>query len=240
MEHRTLGHFINDYEHFARTPHAKPKDFRSVQRQPLILRHLPPSTRVIDVCALPWLHITLGVVNHTISKLLKAIPNAKAWPESLHLHQESYHGSGYEGNECQKLLKNVERLEDLLVNLNQIEEGQRYILVFRTFNQVNVEYSKESVQVPMLKDAVFKFEKAWRACSLPAIPKVHLIVDHLEDFVTSRGNQNMKLYAEQAHETLHSEYQRTWDRYAVKDISNPNYETSLWRSVLDYNGVHAK
>lgn len=229
-----------DYEHFARTLNAKPKDFRSVQREPLILRHLPPSTKVIDVCALPWLHIRLGVVNHTVSKLFTAVPEAQAWPEALHLHHERYHGGGYEGNECEKLLKNVDQLERMLANLNKIEEGKRYLLVFQCFNELNMEYSKDFVHVPSLQEAVTKFENAWRACSMPAIPKVHLIVDHLVDFVNSRGSKHMRLYAEQAHETLHSEYLKTWDRYAVKEITCPTYATNLLRSVLDFNGLHAK
>lgn len=179
-------------------------------------------------------------MNHIISKLLKAIPAALEWLTSLHIHREKYHGSGYEGNECQKVLKNVDGLKDVLNKIKQAEEGHRYVLVFQNFNQLNTEFSKDLVQVQLLRDAVSKFENAWRACALPAIPKVHLIVDHLVDFVTSRGGKHMHLYAEQAHEALHCEYQMTWDRYVVKKISSPCYKTNLWRSVLDYNGHHAK
>lgn len=92
---------------------------------------------MIEVCALPWLHIKIGVVNHIVTTLLKAVPKAKAWPDSLHLRQEQYHGNGYEGNECQKLLNNLDQLEDVLNSLDKDEcaYGRQFLFVFKNLNK---------------------------------------------------------------------------------------------------------
>ena len=106
---------------------------------------------VLEVCAIPWLHIRLGVVNHTLTKLEYEIPEAKEWPKSLHLHEERYHGTGYEGNEVQTLLSNVHRLENILREQDKLEAGKKFNRVFTAFQEFYHEYSKLKIDVSALE-----------------------------------------------------------------------------------------
>lgn len=230
----------DDFQQFFGTEKAHPKDFHSVQREPLIMKQKPGGIKIIQVCAISWLHVTIGIVNHSVSKLEDAVPEAREWPLVLHLHKESYHGSGYEGNECNKMLKNIPKLEEILRSYDKLAEGGRFVNVLKAFRDVKDIYSKDTVIVSALEEAVSRFKESWRNASLPLIPKAHLVFDHLVDFVILRDAKNMYQLSEQSHESLHHEFDLTWRKYAIKETSNPNYKEHLFRAVCDFNGSHAK
>lgn len=194
--------------------------------------------RVLQKCAPPWLHIRLGAVNHTYTKLKIVAPEAAKWPEALHLHEERYHGTGFEGNECQRLLENIDLLEDILSQFGKIEVGAPFVRVFRSFYKVNHIFSSSSVDVNALERQVKDFRQAWKESGMNLIPKVHIVFDHIVEFVKLRDAKNLYTVSEQSHESLHAEYAKTWKKYCVKETSNPNYKTNFLRSVLDFNGSH--
>ncbi|XP_059078529.1 uncharacterized protein LOC131876993 [Tigriopus californicus] len=80
-EERTLGGLRSDYQQFFSTPKAK--DFNSTQREPILLPHKDPTILLLQVCALPWLHIRLGIVNHVYSKMKREIPQTVMWSSTM-------------------------------------------------------------------------------------------------------------------------------------------------------------
>lgn len=112
---------------------------------------------------------------------------------------------GFEGNECQKLLKNVDTLETILVEEGREAEGKPFVDVFKAFVMINTEYSREMVDISTLEKCVQTFRDAWILSGMALIPKVHIILDYLIPFVIHHGGKWMERFAEQAHESLHAE-----------------------------------
>ena len=194
----------------------------------------------MSIFAIPILHITLGVVNKTFAELEKKIPCAAEWPASLHLHKESYHGQGYEGNECSKMLSNTHLLYEILASSNALPQGMPFIRVFETYSSVNQLFHEDQVDIRDLEAAVFSFREAWKESQMSLTTKVHIVICHLVDFVKMKGGKNMRLYSAQSHESAHVEFMKTCQKYRVKESSNPNYKNQLFRAICDYNGSHAK
>jgi hypothetical protein len=70
----------------------------------IILSHVPP----------PSLHIMLGMVNHFYDSLELLWKNINKWAEELQIVRTEYHGGGFEGRECRKLVDGVDVLERLV------------------------------------------------------------------------------------------------------------------------------
>ena len=64
---------------------------------------MPGSALVLDFISPMELHLLLGVMNHLYKFL----------PKSLNIKCQPIHGDQFAGNECRKLLKNVDVLQQL-------------------------------------------------------------------------------------------------------------------------------
>jgi hypothetical protein len=122
----------------------------------------------------------------------------------------------------------------------KIEIGQAFVDVLEAFDRLNSSLSQENIEIEDFKDCVQSFREAWKKSKMSLIPKVHLILDHLSEFVVLRGGRHMNLYAEQAHESLHYEFEQTWMKYQVKDVGNPLYKKRLLQGVCDFMGAHGE
>ena len=79
-----------------------------------------------------------------------------------------------------------------------------------------------------LRDFKLKLEKLkWETCST----KVHIIFDHLEQFVLSQGP--LGPFNEQASEAVHHDWKATWDCY-----KKYHHEDNLLLAVGRYNYRH--
>ena len=68
--------------------------------------------------------------------MLKGVwSEAETWPPSLSIAQSPYHGAQYEGNECRKLLKNVDRLQQL-AEANSAFQVFGFVDTLRKFDSV--------------------------------------------------------------------------------------------------------
>ena len=70
-------------------------------------------TLIIDVLPPMELHLLLGIVNHLFKALIAVWQNAERWPASLNIEMSEYHSGQFEGNNCRKLLNNVDTLQRL-------------------------------------------------------------------------------------------------------------------------------
>ena len=207
---------------------------------PLLFSDSDPSVRVLDVCALPMLHVHIGIINKAYTELIKIIPEAEDWPRCLNLVREGYHSGSFEGNECRALLKNIDKLEKIIVASEHHDAGIKFISVFESFNRVITLVNEPVVDQIKLERAVMCFRHSWKESEMSLTPKVHLVFDHLIDFVKSKNGRNMSIYSEQSHESLHAKFDKVWAKYKIKDIQQKNYGSHLLRAVLDFNGNYAK
>jgi len=90
------------------------KNYYNCSNEPLLIGEHDLSTPVLNIVPPPALHIKLGIVNKLYSELLKLFPRLDEWPQSLYITKEKYHGHTFEGNECNRLLKNLDMLAKML------------------------------------------------------------------------------------------------------------------------------
>ena len=58
----------------------------------------------------------LGVVNHLFKALKDIWPKADDWPRLLHIQPQPHYEDHFAGNECHKLLKNIDLIQKLAKN----------------------------------------------------------------------------------------------------------------------------
>ena len=69
------------------------------------------------------------------------------------------------------------------------------------------------------------------------VEQIHMVIDHIEEYVESQG-QGFSLFSEQTGEAVHSDYQKTWLHYQVKNVSATSYGENLLRATVAYNLHH--
>lgn len=205
----------------------------------IAFNHFPDETPIKNIVSIPLLHILLGICNKTYSELVKCVPEADDWPKKLSLHREDYHGSVFEGNECRKLLKNIDILRQILDDSKKLAFGEPYVNVFEAFKKVLDDLYSPQIDIISLHSQIVKFADAWIASGMSVTSKVHIVVTHLLDFVILRGSKEIGRFCEQSHESAHAEFEKTWTKYKVKEVSNQHFKHSLLKSVNDYNAGHA-
>ena len=72
---------------------------------------------------------------------------------------------------------------------------------------------------------------------LKVTPKVHLLFCHAMDDIDKHG-QGLGLFNESAAESIHADFDRFYQRYAVKDINSPSYLKKLQSAITAYNASH--
>ena len=94
------------------------KNFNCV-REPLLsgseVHSLNGETLVLLLCPPTILHIKLGIVNSIVDAMLTLDPKLEDWfKKRFNLHRTDYHGKQYVGNDCNKILENLDVLRSKL------------------------------------------------------------------------------------------------------------------------------
>ena len=71
---------------------------------------------------------------------------------------------------------------------------------------------------------------------LSVTPKLHFLFEHVADYC-EKVNRGLGITAEQAHESLHSFFDREHEKNKVKLTSTPNHAKGVLRSVLEANAM---
>ena len=230
--------------------------FRSSEFKPLIKTGSTGNTLILSVMPIPWLHTgRLGPVNHILDNLITYYPELEdRLFKTLHLKKGGYHGGEFEGNECMKILNNLEKLQ-IPSNLKQFET------VLNCLKNLDSVISQPILQ-PMYiySEAIKSFTAAWQDLILyfpiTTINKIHIIMAHLEDCI--RVNQRtLTRTTDQTIEAMHQFVHRIFTRYTVytvlvivislilkysrsnyyvKNRSNPTHGQKLLQGVLHVNG----
>ena len=115
-------------------------------------------------------------------------------------------------------------------------EHYDYYLAFNSFNDV-VESCFGNELYPGYEECIAKFEAAYTKLGLAVTPKVHLLTEHAIEDIEEHG-LGLGLFNESAAESLHADFDRFYQRYAVKDIHSDAYLRKLQMAVSAYNASH--
>ena len=89
---------------------------------------------------------------------------------------------------------------------------------------------------PSFKEDIKDFEICYRALGISITPKVHILIDHIPMFC-ERKQTSLGPYSEQASESVHSDFRKTWENYKVSP-NNPSFGEKLLRTIVIYNARH--
>ncbi len=71
----------------------------------------------------------------------------------------------------------------------------------------------------------------------PYTPKVHVVLQHLEEFVAVTG-RTFGAYSEQVVETQHHYYESHYSRFLVNPLNHELYKEKLLKSIISYNTLN--
>lgn len=190
----------------------------------------PDDVLVLDLFPPPELHLLIGPVTTMVDALQRIWPDAEKWIELANVQRQAYHGGVLNGNGCMKLLQHINILEDSLKC-----PQKQFIAAFHAFKAVvDACYG---MNLGDFREAILEFSSAYTALEIRITPKVHAVMFHVRDFC-ERNTSGLGIWSEQSTESLHSDFDKTWQRYKVSGI-NSNYSTQLLKAVRDYNSKHA-
>ena len=231
---RTFQTLADQYHNFiaAGGQLSKAKEFDNVVHPSLL--EIPGSTLIIDVIPPMELHLMLGIVNHLFQQHQSIWPQCKEWPKKLHIQEQPYHGGHFAGNDCHKLLQNVDLLQQMAENsgafqvMGFVETLRKFRLVVSSCfgNTLDESYSTK----------IDDFKNAYLSLNISVTPKAHAVFYHITHFIR-RKKTSLGLYSEQATEALHSNFHPHWARYKHNPL-HPNYSKQLLNCVVDYNSKH--
>ena len=189
-------------------------------------------TYVIDKFAIPTLHCILGTVNRVYHYLEDNCPEVENFSRKLGIVRDPFNKKVYNGNYCEKILKNVTILEEKIS-----QEFKPFITVLQCIQDV-----KESCFGPKLNPnyqvAIDNFEKAWYDIyiefDIAFTNKCHVIIEHVPQ-VIQRTGESLFAASEQVVEATHAKFDKMWQRYKVVDMERESHGKQLLRCVVDFN-----
>ena len=147
------------------------------------------------------LHLLIGVVNHLFKNLCQVWQNADEWPKMINIQQQPFHGGQFAGNECRKLLRNVDSLQQL-AEKHACFLAFPFIETLRKFDAIVHACFGNTLQQNYC-ELIEEFKASY--LNLPntsVTPKAHAVFFHVTQFI-DRHNHSLGIFSEQATESLH-------------------------------------
>ncbi|PAA58256.1 hypothetical protein BOX15_Mlig012838g9 [Macrostomum lignano] len=229
---RTLGRIRQKVQEFnsAGRVWSRAKQFMNCVNLPLLAGD--DDEEVLMLLPPPELHLLLGISNKLLDSLNEAWGEDRgfAWLQSHGIVRAGYRGGTMEGNACRKLLLMAEvLLEDVP---HELQPFAQCLICFNSV--VNGAFGQELV--PDFGERIENFGAAYLALGLTVTPKVHVLLCHVSDFCHRTGRA-LGTCSEQAVESAHSDFQRTWQRYRLP-ADHPQFGNRLLQATVAYNSWH--
>lgn len=193
------------------------------------------NVEIIDIIPPPELHLLIGTVNKIFEHMLiECKREAEEWVKKCSVSREVYFGkSSFNGNSSRKLLRNIDQLR----RISEKYDGHclKYVKCLEDFDSV-VKSCFSSDLDPKFESHILRFEKSYIALDIPLTPKVHALIKHVPYFC-GKHEKGLGYYSEQAMESVHADFKKTWNKYKV-DKSHPNYSERLLKAICEYNSSH--
>ena len=195
---------------------------------------------VIDLLPPMELHLLLGVANRLVQHLEEKLRGTghqqllDTWLSKLGLSRPAYHGGQFEGNGCRRLLRGADQLRTLAEQAG-IFSIIPVLAALKSIHEVVSSCFGATVADDMEKK-IDDFRQTYLDLEIPVTTKVHTIFVHVAPFCRARG-EGLGVVSEQAAESAHSDFLKTWRRYKVAPAS-PDYLPQMLRAVQAYNCRH--
>ena len=195
---------------------------------------------IMDLLPPMELHLLLGAVNRLIQHLEERLRETDAqqlldiWLKKLGLSRPSYHGGQFEGNGCRRLLRGTDQLQNLAEQAGVVC-AMPVVVALQALHGV-VGSCFGATLADDTEQWIDRFRQAYLNLGIPVTTKVHAIFVHVAPFCRSQG-EGLGVVSEQAAESAHADFARTWRRYKVAP-ANAEYLAQLLRATLSYNCRH--
>ena len=163
----------------------------------------------------------------------------KNFTKKINIVKESYHGMTYEGNECEKILRNIPLLKNTLTKSEAVQKTIDTLIGFQEFQEaccgvtpkIHFRFTIENFR----NDFLTLHEKF----GISITNKVHIIIDHVEDYISESG-KGLGRVTDQTVEALHSALNKrlTSSNYWIKDIGSEKHGHKLYRGILHFNSYN--
>ena len=203
--------------------HSKMKLYKNVINRRLVYLDSEPETLLQNLVPPPELHLLIGVVDKLGNVILKLWPEFDNWLTDNYIMKRGYQGSGWNGNNANKILKNVDSLEF------EIQTKAPHLLPFikclRDFKLVKSSCFGNNLEVDYERN-VNSFRDSFLFCCEVAASletqlrvswKVHAVMNHVVPFCKEH-NCGLSRFAEQTGEAIHSKFAPTWARLGYISI----------------------
>ena len=190
------------------------------------------------------LHLLLGIVNRLFNHLndiLIQIPGntitAEDWSTECALVGPKLHGGEFNGNSWKILLNSVDKLEKIVPKENN--EVPQVVKVLKDFKTIKDMCFGKEVKSDY-RVAIKEFEASYKLLGISVTPKVHAVLDHIEDFfVRQNDGLGLRHHSEQASEAVHKDFTKLWTGAGYKrEMINKEYSNNLLKCVVVYNSTH--
>ena len=217
------------------------KDIHSVENPCLLIGK--PEDTILKLFPPPFLHLMLRCTNTVCDNLSKdwkeATPELTEDPviefaKANHIVRMSYHGGGYEGNQCSKMLQKAELLAQQVPDHLTI-----YTDCLAAFRDVKDSVAGWKVK-PNYAEKIQNFKEKYSELPISITPSVHSALEHILDWFEINGTEyGLALYSEQATESCHNNFLSTvWEEGNKVPDTHPKYAENLLNAVAKYNSRH--
>ena len=239
---RTIGTCLRDFDAFEGIGkiRAKAKQCNNQIEPPLLARDFSDATLlaqpIINFIPPCELHILTGVTGHLYKALLIIFPQAIEWPQFLAIDFRKIHGGEFVGNDCKRLLSNVDFLQSLAVNYANLL-AMPFVDAFKSLNKVRLACFGKELD-PDYKVFLDEFKANTLAIVehqdivLTITPKIHFIFFHIFDWCDD-ANIGLGLVSEQTGESIHHQFCSFFENY--KKLPGKTNGERLLRAVESFN-----
>lgn len=250
LDLKTYKHLKDDYFKFKSLGNdkKKAKECHSTINHPLFIEDgttEDDNLYVLQKCIPPELHLLQGFVNHLFWDGIVKIEEigkerALLWPNKLGISHKSYQGDIFEGNQCRKLLKEADKLQDpKLYGLAGPFRLQPYIAAFKAMNKIVEKcFAAKKADITDFNKNLKELREALKSTEISQTLKIHIILEHLEEAIIFLNNDGLGLWSEQAGESVHSEFNKYWDRFKINLLDEPSFINRLKKAVVTFSSQH--
>ncbi len=249
-ENRTVENLMESYRLYtelADGDRSQLKNYFNVEYAPIIeAKTNGDETVILEKCPPPPLHLRLGATN-ALAKVLKDLdPEAyAAYVKCLSIVKENYHGKTFEGNECNKILKNCEKLKKGCKKCAYSFESESLDDIVSALEAIRhfIQDCGGKKVTSFWSQSIEEVRNTWTLLHTKygiTIPnKVHIIMDHVGDYIeaTKKGLGCVSDHiVEAAHSALNKRL--VGSNYWVKDLESDRHGLGLFRCILHFNSYN--
>ena len=224
--------------------HFSSAEWENCERMPLL--DWPDDVEVLDIMAPSQLHIFTGIPCRLFKELDKVFAMAfEDWKKAKGVSPDGFGEYSFNGNSVNKLLNDIDSLEDILDNYHGEHKTSRLIVkALRSFKKVSDSCMGMELHKDYLLDIREFMEDYRNIFHGTVILKAHILEVHVPQFferqkALGNGDKGLAFWTEQPFEAGHSFWNQLWlgSNY-VRDLSHPDYDSQLKRAGVKFNSDH--